>query len=136
MPSSRLLAASTAMLLLLIGCEELGSGLDCETVCTFEADCGLRSFEECQAASCIGDVRVPSASDACMQLAPDCAAAAACTCPDACGKVEECTESPDDTCAETCDTLIEQDPITTYRENRCLIESGCDAIATCGGVGG
>lgn len=123
-------------LVCLSACDDLDGGLDCETVCAFEEECGLRTFEECQQASCIGDLRVPSAADTCMQLATDCAAAAQCTCPDACGKVEECTESPDESCAERCDTLVEQDPITTYRENRCLIESSCDDLATCGGVGG
>lgn len=117
-------------------CDGELDGVDCEAVCSLEEECGLRTFEECREASCIGDVRLPAASDACMQLALDCAEVAACTCSDACGKVEECTDSPDPSCVETCDGLVKQSPVSTYRENRCLIESSCDEIATCGGVGG
>lgn len=113
---------------------------ECEDLCEIEDECGLRAFDACMAArGCDddGDGGAPLASgdaDACMLAVDNCADVALCTCDDACARVDECTGSPDPSCAGTCESLVEQDVVGTFQENRCRIESTCEDLALCGGA--
>ena len=112
-------------------------GHPCADLCDIEVQCGFRSLSECEAQSCDGDTRIPTDSDDCIAAATDCAEVALCSCDDACLRVDDCTGSDDGACDADCETLVEQDPENTYRENRCLVETeACEDIATCGGVAG
>jgi hypothetical protein len=110
----------------------------CKANCDVEAECGFRTKEACEAASCnpvSGDVLF-SDVDACLAAAENCLEAAGCACDDGCAKTAECVQSPDPDCVSTCDTLVEQQTEATYLENRCKIESSCDEQAACGAVSG
>jgi hypothetical protein len=114
---------------------------ECDAPCDVEVECGFRTLEECEAASCnplTGELVAPAASE-CLAAADDCLAAAACACDDGCARIDECAETgtADPTCAATCATLVEQDPTATYQENRCRIEAeDCATLATCSSVSG
>ena len=111
----------------------------CRANCDIEAECDLRTLEACQAASCDPQTGDPlfTAPDACLANAENCLEAAACACDGGCAKLDECSEGGSDpTCVGTCDTLVEQEPESTYREQRCRLESSCEDIAVCGAVGG
>jgi hypothetical protein len=107
----------------------------CDGACALEQQCGFRALDECQRASCDGDVRVANKSDFCLADAKDCGAAAACPCEEACWKRGECAgdHDGDKACTASCSKLVAHDPSASYDENRCIIESKCDAIAACGG---
>jgi hypothetical protein len=110
----------------------------CKANCDVEAECGFRTKEACEAASCnpvSGDVLF-SDVDACLAAAGDCQEAAHCACDDGCAKTAECLESEDAECVNTCETIVDQQPSATYLENRCKIESSCDEQAACGAVSG
>lgn len=132
-------ALVVAVLLVAPACELLDRlpppGNPCEDLCAIEDECGLRSFDDCMAESC-GDAGVRSGSDAdeCMLSVDNCADVALCTCDDSCAKLDECTGSPDPSCAETCESLVEQDVVGTFQENRCRIESTCEELALCTGL--
>lgn len=130
----------TAALVVAPGCERLFGlvdppGASCEDLCALEEECGLRGFDACVAESC-GDAgtRVPSEADECMLAVDNCADVALCTCDDSCAKLDECTGSPDPSCASTCESLVEQDVVGTFQENRCRIESTCEDLALCTGA--
>jgi hypothetical protein len=133
-----------AVLAASVGCApggEDGDGIDCESMCGFEDECGLRSYDDCEAASCLLGFRTPSTSDLCIQtvIAAEgtCADAIGCTCAESCSKIESCTESPDPGCDATCEGIVEQAPTATYLENRCRIETtNCEDLALCGGTSG
>lgn len=110
----------------------------CPANCAVEDTCGLRSQAECLAAFCDGAEVKPEmrALDTCLGAATDdCLEAAACACEGGCAQTEACGASPDPTCVGTCDTLVDQDPEGTYRENACRIESSCEGQAVCSSVG-
>lgn len=110
-------------------------GTPCEELCALEDECGLRAYDDCVAASCAdGGGRVPSAADECMLAVDNCAEVALCTCDDSCARLDECTGSPDPSCAGTCESLVEQDVVRTFQENRCRIESTCEDLALCTGA--
>jgi hypothetical protein len=111
---------------------------ECTARCDVEAECGFRTTDACEAASCdpiSGEVLFADV-DACLAAASDCLEAAACACSDGCAKTAECLQSEDADCVDTCDTLVEQQSSATYLENRCKIESSCDEQAACGAVSG
>jgi hypothetical protein len=104
----------------------------CADACTVEDQCGFRPLVECIGKSCKTDgARTIDEGDDCLTAATDCAAAAACACPGGCAKLDECAGSEDATCADTCTTLVGQEPEDTFRENRCKIESSCADLALC-----
>jgi hypothetical protein len=114
---------------------------ECRANCDIEVECGFRSLEECQAASCdpLTGTPVSVGADGCLAEATDCAEAAACACDDGCARVDECAESgeADTSCPSTCESLVEQLPNDTYLENRCRIEAtDCATLATCSSVSG
>jgi hypothetical protein len=113
-------------------------GGSCDELCALEDECGLRGFDECLTQrGCDADGGTPASSssaDDCMLAVDNCADVALCTCDDACARVDECTGSPDPSCAGTCESLVEQDVVGTFQENRCRIESTCEDLALCGGV--
>jgi hypothetical protein len=78
-------------------------------------------------------VRIANKSDFCLADAADCAAAAACPCEEACWKRGECAgdHASDKACTAACAKLVAHAPKAHYDENRCIIESKCDEIATC-----
>lgn len=128
---------------------------ECEEVCAAEASCDLgRTQEECLAALCdFAGFKIVAepASDAglvahdldlqdlsaneCMRTAQDCQELLLCSCPDSCGRVDECTGSVDGACLDNCENLLAQDP-ALYLENRCKMESSCADLAACGVVSG
>jgi len=111
---------------------------ECQANCDIEDECGFRSLAECEAAACnpaTGAADNPGLA-ACLGAAGDCLEAAACACDDGCEKVEACSGSPDPECVSTCDTIVEQEPEATYRENTCRIESSCEDLALCSSVSG
>lgn len=110
------------------------TGLDCDELCFLEDDCGLRSYDACVSESCVGLFRTPSTADECMLVAEDCAEVAACTCAGSCAQLDACTGSFDAACESDCEVLLEQQPIETFQENRCRIESSCEELAACGGT--
>jgi hypothetical protein len=132
----------TALLCTLLGAADCPGELPaCGANCDIEAECGFRSLEECEAASCdlLTGLPVSSSADACLAAAADCAEAAACACDAGCDRVDECAETgtPDETCPATCATLVDQLPTQTYLENRCRIEAAdCSTLATCSSVSG
>lgn len=145
--------ARGALLLVLLwvpGCELLpwlGGGPppppgECEALCELEDECGLRSYAACVSArrcdaeaDADGGAPVPlTDADDCMLAVENCADVALCTCDDACARIDECTGSPDPSCAGTCESLVEQDVVGTFQENRCRIESTCEDLALCGGA--
>jgi len=135
---ARSMALALAACALLVACpdgtppEDAGqSEANCESFCTLESECGLRTFEECTSSSCVGSSRKPSTSDACIADAVDCSEVVLCTCDEACAKVDECSGSTDEGCPSTCETLVEQTPDTKYVENRCIIESACEDLSLC-----
>ena len=105
----------------------------CAGFCDLEATCGFRSFADCTAQSCEGDLRKLSASDFRVAEQATCAAAALAPCEEACWKRGECEgeHRGDQQCKASCWTLVEQLPVATYRENRCIIESPCDELPLC-----
>ena len=112
----------------------------CQPNCPIEAQCGFRSLEECEAASCdffTGALIAPDV-DACLASAVDCLEAAACACDGGCTRIDTCSDAePDPTCVATCDTLVEQEPTQTYLENRCRIDANeCGDLAACSSVSG
>ncbi len=114
---------------------------ECQANCDVEAECGFRSVEECQAASCdpLTGALLASGADACLAEATDCAEAAACACDEGCTRLDECADSGtvDESCPTTCTTLVEQEPTRTYLENRCRIEADdCGTLPTCSAVSG
>lgn len=131
------LAAVTSTLWLGTAADCLGD-TSCNANCDIEVECGFRSLEACEAASCdvVTGAVVHTGLDACLAAAADCLEAAACACDDGCDKTAECTESPDANCVSTCDTLVEQEPKETYLENVCKLGASCEEQATCGGVSG
>lgn len=128
------------VLVVVSGCELLLGEVSpepsaCEELCAIEDDCELRSYDDCVAQSCDdAGTRAGSDADECMLAVENCADVALCTCDDSCSKLDECTGSPDPSCAETCESLVEQDVVGTFQENRCRIESTCDELPTCGGA--
>ena len=104
--------------------------------CAIEDECGLRPYDTCLAESCdeLGGRYGGGNADECMQAVDNCADVALCTCDDSCFALEECTGSPDPSCAGTCESLVEQDVVGTFQENRCRIESTCEDLAACGGI--
>jgi hypothetical protein len=113
----------------------LQEGHDCNELCVIESGCDLRSYETCVRESCEGPFRKPSGdTDECMLAVEDCAEVAACTCAGSCARLDVCTGSLDPGCEATCDVLLEQEPIETFQENRCRIESACEELAACGGL--
>lgn len=137
----RALAAAGLFFVVVPACELLLDSLpepgtsDCEQLCTLEDDCGLRPYAACVAESCDdAGVRAGSDTDECMLAVETCADAALCTCDESCTKLDECTGSPDPECAETCESLVEQDVVASFQENRCRIESTCEDLPTCGGL--
>ncbi len=113
----------------------------CSANCAIEAECGFRSLEACQAASCDPFTGLPLAAlaDACLANAGDCLEAAACGCDEGCARIDTCADSgeTDPSCASTCATLVEQQSTQTYLENRCRIEAAdCSTLATCSSVSG
>lgn len=105
----------------------------CAGVCDLEARCGLRTFADCTAQSCEGDVRKLSNADFALEQAADCASAAATPCEEACWKRGECTghHDQDRRCTKACKRLVRQLPEETYRESRCVIERSCDELPLC-----
>lgn len=105
----------------------------CAGVCDLEARCGLRTFADCTAQSCEGDVRKLSNADFALEQAADCASAAATPCEEACWKRGECTghHDQDRRCTKTCKRLVRQLPEETYRESRCVIERPCEELPLC-----
>lgn len=119
---------------------------ECEELCEIEELCGLRSYSACTTERCgeAGATRGGAADDCMLSIVEaseasdaggfDCTELVFCTCDDSCGSVDACTGSSDPACGSTCETLVEQDPVATYQENRCRIESSCEDLALCGGV--
>ncbi len=107
--------------------------VSCDFACAREDSCGFRDADVCAAAACDEDVRKASRSDYCFVDADDCAKAAVCSCDEGCWKRGECVKdhSNDVECTRACVTLMQQHPTERYREDRCVLEQGCDAIATC-----
>ncbi len=109
----------------------------CGFACDLEERCTLRDAGTCVERSCEAerDVRKPTTMDYCLAEADSCLDAVACSCAEACWKRGECAgdHDHDDECARSCQVLARQDPGRVYRENRCLLENRCDAIAVCGG---
>jgi len=134
--------AVVAALGVLLGAADcLGDLPTCSAHCEIEAECGFRTLDECQAASCDLLTGAPksASADACLENAADCAEAAACACDDGCAAVDACAESgeADAECPSTCATLVEQQSTQTYLENRCRIEAtDCSTLATCSSVSG
>lgn len=110
----------------------------CLASCDVEDECGFRTVAECEAASCdaLTGLLLDPVRDACLDTAGDCLEAAACACDGGCAKVDECAGSPDPGCVETCDTLVDQEPEATYRENACRLEAACADLAACSSVSG
>jgi hypothetical protein len=114
--------------------------VSCEGACALEVTCGLRTLDDCRASSCddAKRVRTPNRSDFCMASSVDgsCADVVTCTCEEACWKKGECTGDHTDNarCTAACKKLVEQDPVGSYRDNRCMIENKCADIAACGAV--
>lgn len=113
-----------------------GTRINCDFACGAEAECGFRSFDECAAASCADGVRVASNGDGCFVDADSCLVGADCFCKEACWKRGECTKDHghDVECERACHVVVTQDPVRSYRENRCIIEQKCGDIAVCGGA--
>ncbi|OGQ14176.1 MAG: hypothetical protein A2138_27930 [Deltaproteobacteria bacterium RBG_16_71_12] len=105
----------------------------CAGVCDLEARCGLRTFADCTAQSCEGEVRKLSNADFTLAGAADCASAAAAPCEEACWKRGECTghHQADQQCTKACKRLVEQLPAETYRESRCVLERPCEELPLC-----
>jgi len=132
-------ATLLASLLGAAGC--FGDRPVCSANCAIEVECGFRSLEACEAASCDPLTGLPTATlaDACLAAAGDCLDAAACACDDGCARIDTCAESgeTDSTCVSTCATLVEQQSTQTYLEYRCRIEADdCSTLATCSSVSG
>jgi hypothetical protein len=109
----------------------------CRANCDIEDACGLRSFEDCEAAACDPTgAPIHRGLDACLGAATDCLEAAACACDDGCSKIDRCAGSPDPECVSRCDALVEQDGEGTYRENVCRIDASCEDLAACSSVSG
>lgn len=116
------------------GLADGGVDADCAYFCDSEDQCGLRSYDECVAASCLGGIWFDEAeTDGCFESAANCADAALCPCQARCDKEDECFGSPDPECVADCTTLTEQAPVATYAENRCILESACEDLALCSG---
>lgn len=105
----------------------------CAGFCDREAQCGFRTFDDCSAQSCEGELRKLSSSDFRFAEVATCAAAAAVPCDEACWKRGECAgdHRADKGCAKACRTLVKQLPLETYRESRCAIERSCDELPLC-----
>lgn len=115
-----------------VGCACPVAGSACALACTVEETCGFRAMASCVADSCArGEDRVAGDGDDCLTAAGDCGAAALCACPGGCAKLDECAGSEDPTCDDTCTTLVGQEPVPTFQENRCKIESSCEDLALC-----
>ena len=130
---------ATALLSLCLGtaadCLDTAN-VECNANCDIEVECEFRTLDQCQAASCnplTGAITAPGI-DSCLAAAEGCLQAAACACDDGCAKIDECAESEDADCVETCDTIVEQTPKATYLENFCRASSDCDNLAACGSV--
>jgi hypothetical protein len=110
----------------------------CTKACALENDCGFRDNAACIEASCDGDVRKVSRMDYCLALddALTCLDAARCSCSESCWKRGECAKDHrgDAECERACVTLVQQDGVARYRENRCVLEHGCSDIAACGAL--
>lgn len=117
------------------GCACAGApaaGSACEAACSVEESCGFRATADCVLASCTpSGARLVDDGDDCLAAAADCAAAALCACPGGCAKLDECAGDEDPACEDTCTTLVGQEPVATFQENRCRIESSCDDLALC-----
>jgi len=131
---------ATALLTLCLGtaadCLGGETGVTCRANCDIEVECGFRTLDDCEKAACnpVTGAVVLAGVDSCLAAAEDCQAAAACACDDGCEKIDECAESPDPSCVETCDTLAEQQSKATYLENFCRASSDCADLAACGSV--
>lgn len=112
------------------------SRVACKPMCRIEAQCGLRDEASCVKASCDGDVRVLSTSDFEIVRAGDCAQAALAPCNEACWRRGECSKDHGDDarCTDACLTLTRQQPVASYRESRCVLETPCAELALCGAV--
>ncbi len=108
--------------------------VSCAGACDREAECGFRTYADCTMASCEGDVRKLASSDFRLAEADTCAAAAAAPCEEACWKRGECTgdHAGDRRCTKACATLVQQEPVETYRESRCVLEQACADLPVCG----
>lgn len=73
--------------------------------------------------------------DYCLALdsSVTCLDAATCSCNESCWKRGECSgnHDGDSECEQTCATLVKQEGVARYRENRCVLESTCADIAVC-----
>lgn len=110
----------------------------CSKTCALENECGFRDSATCVQDSCDGDVRKVSRMDYCLALddSVTCLDAARCSCNESCWKRGECAKnhSGDADCERACITLVQQDGVARYRENRCVLEHACSDIAACGAL--
>lgn len=110
----------------------------CSKACALEDACGFRDDAACVQNSCDGDVRTVSRMDYCLALddSVTCLDAARCSCNESCWKRGECARdhSGDAECERACVTLVQQDGMARYRENRCVLEHACSEITACGAL--
>jgi hypothetical protein len=118
-----------------------GEAPPCEAACDLVAFCEFRSQSACEAAMCdpeTGEVLAGVRDlDDCLKGTDDCLVAAGCGCDSGCDRIDDCAGERDPTCVETCDTLVEQEPVARYRDNECrLTAESCDDLAVCGSLDG
>jgi len=108
--------------------------VSCVAACRLEAYCELRTVDACLKASCIGDLRIGSTSDAIFARSEECPAAAVAPCEEACARQTSCDAAKNtDTCVTACRSKAQGAPATGYQNARCAIESKtCDDVKRCG----